>query len=128
MATQAELPVYLPILPSEEKLVEKAEDEHQCLATLWRRARHRFTPKTVKEIPTSDRFQNRLHMWTLIRFLGSNTKSWFETTRFLRSNEGGLTTCYALRRLAQNIQEPFRTLSLKALDTTIRWWKGKPAP
>ena len=36
--------------------------------------------------------------------------------------------CYALRRLAQNIQEPFRSLALQAIDTTIRWWKGKPAP
>ena len=36
--------------------------------------------------------------------------------------------CYALRRLANNIQEPFRTLSLGAIDATIKWWKGKPAP
>ena len=36
--------------------------------------------------------------------------------------------CYALRRLAQNIQEPFKTLSPQALDSTIAWWKGKPAP
>eukprot|EP00435_Cladocopium_sp_Y103_P026034 s2236_g6.t1 len=35
---------------------------------------------------------------------------------------------YALRRLASNIQEPFRTLSLQAIDATIAWWKGKPAP
>ena len=98
------------------------------LATLWRRARHRFTPKVVKEILLSDRFRNRLHMWKLIHSLGSNTLSRFEATRFLRSNEGGLTMCYALRRLAQNIQEPFKTLALQAVDTTIRWWKGKPAP
>ena len=98
------------------------------LATLWRRARHRFTPKTVKDIILSERFQNRLTMWKLIHSLGSNTLSRFETTRFLRSNEGGLTMCYALRRLAQNIQEPFRSLALQAIDTTIRWWKGKPAP
>ena len=43
------------------------------LATLWRRARHRFTPKIIKEILTSDRFQNRLHMWKLIHSFGSNT-------------------------------------------------------
>ena len=36
--------------------------------------------------------------------------------------------CYALRRLTQNIQEPFRSLALQAIDTTIRWWKGKLAP
>ena len=35
---------------------------------------------------------------------------------------------YALRRLANNTQEPFRTLSLNAIDTTIKWWRGKPAP
>ena len=36
--------------------------------------------------------------------------------------------CYALRRLANNTQEPFRALSLNAIDATIKWWKGKPAP
>ena len=46
----------------------------------------------------------------------------------LRSNDGGLTLCYALRRLANNIQEPFRTLSLNAIDASIKWCKGKPAP
>ena len=46
----------------------------------------------------------------------------------LRSNDGGLTLCYALRRLANNIQEPFRTLSLNAIDASIKWWNGKPAP
>lgn len=46
----------------------------------------------------------------------------------LRSSEGGLNVCYALRRLANNIQEPYRTLSLQAIDATIQWWKGKPAP
>ena len=37
-------------------------------------------------------------------------------------------TCNALRRLATNIQEPYRPLSLQAIDSTIAWWKGKPAP
>ena len=46
----------------------------------------------------------------------------------LRSNDGGLTLCYAPRRLANNIQEPFRTLSLNAIDASIKWWHGKPAP
>ena len=47
----------------------------------------------------------------------------------LRSNDGGLTLCYALRRLANNIQEPFRTLSLNAIiDASIKWWHGKTAP
>ena len=45
----------------------------------------------------------------------------------LRSHEGGLTLCYALRRLANNVQEPFRTLSLQAIDTSIKWWQGGPA-
>ena len=31
------------------------------MATLWRRARHRFTPTAIKAILTSNRFQNRLH-------------------------------------------------------------------
>ena len=46
----------------------------------------------------------------------------------LRSSSGFLTLCYALRRLGNNIQEPYRTLSLQAIDASIRWWHGKPAP
>ena len=98
------------------------------LATLWRRAKHKFTPKLVRQILTSTRFQNRLELWSIIHALGSNTKARFEQTKMLRSNDGGLTLCYALRRLANNIQEPFRTLSLNAIDASIKWWHGKPAP
>ena len=98
------------------------------LATLWRRSRHKFTPELVRKILSSSRFQNCLELWTIIHALGSNTKARFEHIKLLRSNDGGLTMCYALRRLANNIQEPFRTLSLSAIDATIKWWKGKPAP
>ena len=98
------------------------------LATLWRRSRHKFTPALVRKVLSSSRFQNRLELWTIIHALGSNTKARFEQIKILRSNDGGLTLCYALRRLANNIQEPFRTLSLGAIDATIKWWKGKPAP
>jgi len=98
------------------------------LATLWRRAKHKFTPSLVRRILTSERFQNRVGLWTIIHALGSNTKARFEQTKMLRSNDGGLTLCYALRRLATNIQEPFRTLSLNAIDASIKWWHGKPAP
>ena len=95
---------------------------------LWRRAKHKFTPALVRQILTSEQFQHRLELWTIIHALGSNTKARFEQTKILRSNDGGLTPCYALRRLANNIQEPFRTLSLSAIDASIKWWKGKPAP
>eukprot|EP00435_Cladocopium_sp_Y103_P018005 s2184_g4.t1 len=98
------------------------------LATLWRKRRHKFTPTIVKEILGSGRFQNRLAMWKLIHDVGSNTKSRVEATKFLRSHDGGLAMTYALRRLACNSQEPFRTMSIQAIDTTIAWWKGKPAP
>ena len=98
------------------------------LATLWHRAKHKFTPQVVKDILASDRFQNRLELWIIIQSLGSNTKARFKQTKMLRSNEGGLTLCYTLRRLANNIQEPYRTLSLQAIDASIRWWQGKPAP
>ena len=98
------------------------------LATLWRHSRHRFTPDLVRTILSSSRFQNRLELWTIIHALGSNTKARFEQIKMLRSNDGGLTMCYALRRLANNTQEPFRTLSLTAIDATIKWWKGRPAP
>ena len=98
------------------------------LATLWRRAKHKVTPQLVRQILTSSRFQNRLELWTIIHALGSNIKARFEQTKMLRSNDGGLTLCYALRRLANNTQEPFRTLSLTAIDASIKWWHGKPAP
>ena len=87
-----------------------------------------FGLATLKDILASDRCQNRLELWTIIHSLGTNTKARFEQTKFLRSNEGGLTQCYTLRRLANNIQEPYRTLSLQAIDASIRWWRGKPAP
>ena len=77
---------------------------------------------------SSERFQNWLELWTIIHALRSNTKARFETTEMLRSSAGGLTRCYALRRLGNNIQEPYRTLSLQAIDACIRWWRGKPAP
>ena len=95
------------------------------LATLWRRAKHKFTPQLVRQILSSTRFQNRLELWTIIHALQSNTKARFEQTKMLRSNDGGLTLCYALRRLANNIQEAFRTLSLNAIDASIKWWNGK---
>ena len=98
------------------------------LATLWRRAKHKFTPQLVRQVLTSSRFQNRLELWTIVHALGSNTKARFEQTKMLRSNDGGLLLCYALRRLANNTQEPFRTLSLTAIHATIKWWQGKPAP
>ena len=66
------------------------------LATLWRRAKHKFTPTLVRQILTSERFQNRLELWTIIHALGSNTKARFEQTKMLRSNDGGLTLCYML--------------------------------
>ena len=98
------------------------------LATLWRRAKHKFTPQLVRQVLTSSRFQNRLELWTIVHALGSNTKARSEQTKMLRSNDGGLLLCYALRRLANNTQEPFRTLSLTAIDASIKWWHGKPAP
>lgn len=98
------------------------------LATLWRRAKHKFTAQVVKDILVSDRFQNRLEPWTITHALRSNTKAWFEQTKRLSSSSGGLTLCYALRRLGNNIQEPYLTLSLQAIDASIRWWHGKLAP
>ena len=59
------------------------------LATLWRRAKHKFTPKLVRQILTSERFQNQLELWTIIHALGSNTRARFEQTKMRRSNDGG---------------------------------------
>ena len=98
------------------------------LATLWRRPKHKFAPQVVKDILASERFQHRLELWTIIHSLGTNTKAKFEQTKMLRSNDGGLTVCYAFRRLANNIQEPYRTLALQAIDASIKWWHRKPAP
>jgi hypothetical protein len=74
---------------------------------------------------------NSLHRWSRIFWpqTDSNT-GWtlWDQIPMLRSHDGGLTLCYALRRLASNIQEPYRTLSLQAIGASIQWWKGKPAP
>ena len=81
------------------------------LATLWRRSKHKFTPQVIKDILASNRFQHR-SVWTN----QDAPLSW----RWAQ--------CYALRRLANNIQEPYRTLSLQAIDSSIQCWEGKPAP
>ena len=132
MATQTQLSFHLSILPPQERHPQKTCLEHQCsiwashaLATCQTQVHSNpgplnFDIRTVSE--PSRTFE------TIIHALGSNTKARFEQTKLLRSNDGGLTLCYALRRLANNIQEPFRTLSLTALDAPIKWWKGKPAP
>ena len=125
MATSAQLPFHLPIFPPEKGTFEATGDEHQCSLD-WP------LPGDEHDIDShhrcDDRFQNRLQLWHIIHDLGSHTKARFETTKFLRSDEGGVTLCYALRRLSTNIQEPYRTLALQAIDNTIPWWKGKPAP
>ena len=130
MATSTQLSLHLSILPPKEGSSQKTllnTNAQFGLATLWRRAKHKFTPKLVRQVLTSSRFQNRLELWTIVHALGSNTKARFEQTKMLRSNDGGLILCYALR-LANNTQEPFRTLSLTAIDASIKWWHGKPAP
>jgi hypothetical protein len=101
------------------------------LATLWRRPKHKFTPQVAKDILSSERFQHGLELRNIIHALGSNTKARFEQTKMLlpmMAAYGSLTLCYALCRLANNIQEPFRTLFLQAIDASIKWWHGKPAP
>ena len=132
MATQTQLSIHLSIFHPKKGILKKPALNTNAqfgLATLWRRAKHKFTPKLVRQILTSTQFQNHLELWTIIHALDSNTKARFEQTKMLRSNDGGLTLCYALRRLANNIQEPFRTLSLNAIiDASIKWWHGKTAP
>ena len=131
MATSTQLSIHLSILPPKEGSSQKTllnTNAQFGLATLWRRAKHKFTPHLVRQVLMSSRFQNRLELWTIVHALGSNTKARFEQTKMLRSNDGGLLLCYALRRLANNTQEPFRTLSLTAIDASIKWWHGKPAP
>lgn len=45
------------------------------LASLWRTSKHKFTPKVVRDILASDRFQSRLELWQIIHALGSNIKA-----------------------------------------------------
>ena len=87
----------MSILPSKERPFEEAQDEHEC--PVWPGDTMATCPPQIHSedrqgVLLSDRFKNSLHMWKLIHSLGSNTKSRFETTRFLRSNEGGLAMCY----------------------------------
>ena len=64
----------------------------------------------------------------MIHDLGSNTRRSYDTQRFLRSSAAGITLCYALRKLASQIQEPSRSNALKHIDNCITHWKGKKAP
>ena len=99
------------------------------LATLWRRAKHKFTPTLVRQILTHIRtapkspgtldhhpclrVQHESQIWT-----DQNAAvQWWGSHPLLCSPSSG-----------NNIQEPFRTLSLHAVDSSIKWWKGKPAP
>ena len=116
MATSVELPIHVLIFHARKGILTKPALNTNAqfgLATLWRRAKHKFTPQLVRDILASERFQNRLELWTITHALGSNSKARFEQTKMLRSHEGALTLCYAVRRLANNIEEPFRTLSLQ---------------
>ena len=69
----------------------------------------------------SEPFQNRLEPWDRIPKPGSKPPRCY--ARVL----GVLPFAMHFVVLA-NIQEPYRTLSLQALDASIHWWKGKPAP
>ena len=93
------------------------------LATLWRRAKHKFTPQVVLGTVPKLAWTLDDHPCPEVEYKGS-----FWNNRDAAIECGGLTRCYALRRLGNNIQEPYRTLSLQAIDACIRWWRGKPAP
>ena len=85
------------------------------LATLWRRAKTQIHSETRS--PNPDLIQVSKPSRTLdyhprLRFKHQGKVRTDKDAQMLRSNDGGLTLCYALRRLANNIQEPFRTLSL----------------
>ena len=113
------------------KASSKTCDEHQC--PVW--SCHPLASIQTQEHSAGR--QRHLSLGTVSTPIGTldyhsrsgpNTKARFEQTKMLRSNDGGLTLCYALRRLANNIQEPYRTLSLQAIDASTKWWQGKPAP
>ena len=131
MVTTVELPVHLSIFPSQEGPLEAPGHEHQ--RSVW--PGHIMAPCT----PSFHSHSHQSHFGLgqipePSSFMVSHPRSGLQHEgqiqhhRMLRSQDGGLHLCYALRRLATNIQEPYRTLSLQAIDTTITWWTGKPAP
>ena len=95
---------------------------------LWRQSRWSTTAAKIKQTLQGPTFRSRLKSWTMIHDLGSNTRRSYDTQRFLRSSAAGVNTCYALRRLAAQIQEPSRSIALNHLDNCITHWKGKKAP
>ena len=121
----------MPILSSKEGSPQKTPSEHQCAVRL-------SYPLASGQTPIHSTFRSSSFDFTKVSKptgtldncprLRFQYKARFEQTKLLRSNDGGLTLCYALRRLANNTQEPFRTLSLNAIDASIKWWRGKPAP
>ena len=76
------------------------------LASLWRKAKNGVHSANCQG-PSVRSISDRLGLWQIIHALGSNTKSWLETSKMLTSTDGDLTLCYMLRRLGANIQEPY---------------------
>ena len=79
------------------------------LRRLWRQSRWATTYTKVRNTLQGPAFRSRLKVMDPY-------------------SRPGLNTCYALRKLASQIQEPCRSNALKHIDTCISFWKGKKAP
>ena len=111
-SSSVELPIHLPIFPSQKGHSQKTCSEYEC-------------PVRPGNLVASS--QAQVHSTTSQRHLGIGTLpkpfgAMDNNPRFRFKYQS------TLRRLANNIQEPFRTLSLQAIDTSITWLEGKPAP
>ena len=96
------------------------------IASLWRKKRHKTTGKALRSVLCSPLFQSRVRMWTLLQDLGSNTRRRFEETQYIRSTAFSLEGCYALRRLGLHLPETHQKMALQAIDSAIRFRRGKP--
>ena len=131
LATQAQLPLHLSILPSQKRHSQEACLEHQ------RPIRLGHTMASCKTQVHSTAGSSNLVVHTVPKPSGTldhHSRSRVKYKGPVRTNQNATSQwwrtypCYALRRLANNIQEPFCTLSLNAIDASIKWWNWKPAP
>ena len=118
MATQTQLCLRLSILPPKEGYPQKTPSQYE--RAVWpghSLASSQTQIHSETRSPNPDLIQVSKPSRTLdyhprLRFKHQGKVRTDKDAQMLRSNDGGLTLCYALRRLANNIQEPFRTLSL----------------
>ena len=105
--------------------ISNANTRQFGIQSLWRGYRYKRTPSSLKLLLSSPLFSSRVHTWSILQDLGSNTQRRFQQSKYIRSLAFSLSGCYALRKLAIHLREPHRTLALSAIDSAIKFRQGR---